>query len=100
MDAFGKTLAEAMACGTPVVCFDATGPKDIVDHQVNGYRAKPFDPADIACGIEWVCQHKNPTDLAYAAREKVISSFDFKVIAKQYIDLYNETITESNPFSF
>jgi len=36
MDAFGKTIAEAMGCGTPVVCFDATGPKDIVSHKVDG----------------------------------------------------------------
>ena len=42
MDAFGKTLVEAMLCGTPVVCFNATGPKDIVEHQINGYLAEPF----------------------------------------------------------
>ena len=55
MDAFGKTLAEAMACNTPVVCFDATGPKDIVDHKINGYKAIPFESRDLANGIEWVC---------------------------------------------
>ena len=37
MEAFGKTIAEAMACGTPAVCFDATGPRDIVQHQVDGH---------------------------------------------------------------
>jgi glycosyltransferase involved in cell wall biosynthesis len=39
MEAFGKTLVESMSCGTPVVCFDASGPKDIVFHKVDGYRA-------------------------------------------------------------
>ena len=53
MEAFGKTLAESLACGTPVVCFNATGPKDIVDHKVTGYKAHPFDPADLARGIKW-----------------------------------------------
>ena len=33
MDSFGKTLAESIACGTPVVCFDATGPSEIIDHK-------------------------------------------------------------------
>ena len=53
MDAFGKTLAESMSCGTPAVCFDATGPKDIVDHKLNGYKAFPFDTSDLTAGINW-----------------------------------------------
>ena len=57
MDAFGKTLAESMACATPVVCFDATGPMDIVDHKVNGYRAQPFEHEDLARGIEWILEN-------------------------------------------
>jgi glycosyltransferase involved in cell wall biosynthesis len=92
MEAFGKTLAEAMACGTPVVCFDATGPRDIVDHMVNGYRAIPFDPEDIARGIEWVCHHKNSAELARSARGKAITSFDNSIIANQYIELYQDIL--------
>ncbi len=52
MDAFGKTLAESMACGAPVVCFDATGPKDIVDHKNNGYKSSPYEAKDLAVGID------------------------------------------------
>ncbi|MEG3066598.1 glycosyltransferase [Acetomicrobium sp.] len=54
MEAFGKTIAEAMACGTPVVAFDANGPKDIIDHEINGYLAKPFEPEDL--------KKRNPMD--------------------------------------
>ena len=49
---FGKTAIEAMACGTPVVSFDISGLKDVVDHMENGYRARCFDPEDLALGIE------------------------------------------------
>jgi glycosyltransferase involved in cell wall biosynthesis len=96
MDAFGKTLAEAMACGTPVVCFDATGPRDIVDHLVNGYRAQPFEPEDLARGIEWVCHHPQSADLARLAREKSVTHFDYIEIAKQYFQLYKEIVDETN----
>ena len=90
MEAFGKTLAEAMACGTPVVCFDATGPKDIVTHKLDGYKARPFDPQDLAHGIEWVCGSENYDALCREARDKVLRLFDNEVIAKQYCELYEE----------
>ena len=88
MDAFGKTMAESMACGTPVVCFDATGPKDIVDHKENGYRASPYDAADLAKGIDWVVDNEDHEGLAERSRSKIVSMFDSKIIAKQYVDLY------------
>jgi glycosyltransferase involved in cell wall biosynthesis len=95
MEAFGKTIAESMACGTPVVCFDATGPKDIVTHKVDGYRAKPFDDKDLADGIDWICSNKNYNDLCLNARKKIVNNFDSTLIAKQYVDLYNDVLREA-----
>lgn len=91
MDAFGKTIAESMACGTPVVCFDATGPKDIVDHKKNGFRAKPFDPEDLARGMKWILADSDRyRKLSKNARKKVINEFDIDVIARKYKELYTE----------
>ncbi len=94
MDAFGKTLAESMSCGTPVVCFNATGPKYIVDHKINGYKAKPFESQDLANGIEWILNlDKNEyNQLCENAREKVEREFDSKIVAKKYIKLYEEIL--------
>ena len=92
MDAFGKTLSESMACGTPVVCFDSSGPKDIVDHQVNGYKAKPFDADDLRDGIKWVLNAPNYTELVNDARKKATDVFDNKVTAMQYQKLYTEML--------
>ncbi len=91
-ESFGKTIAEAMACGTPVVCFDAGGPRDIVDHSVNGYRAIPFDSEDLARGIEWIAGHVNPRQLSTSAREKIIQKFDCQVVARQYVELYRDIL--------
>jgi glycosyltransferase involved in cell wall biosynthesis len=92
MDAFGKTIAESMACGTPAVCFDATGPKDIITHKVDGYKAKPFVGEDLANGIEWVLNAPNYNDICNKAREKVIREFDSVVVAKKYVELYEEIL--------
>ena len=93
MDSFCKALAESMACGTPAVCFDATGPKDIVDHKLNGYKAKPFESDDLAKGIDWVIRDSSLNQkLALKAIEKVSVSFDSRIIAKKYIDLYHSLL--------
>lgn len=97
MDAFGKTLAEAMACGTPVVCFDATGPADVVEHRVTGYKAKPFDPSDLQAGIEWILSlpANELESLGKQARRRVVTLFDSQVIASQYLDLYKQILSNS-----
>ncbi|HEY9004639.1 MAG TPA: glycosyltransferase family 4 protein [Ohtaekwangia sp.] len=94
MDSFGKTLAEAMACGTPVVCFDATGPKDIVDHKINGYKAKPFSTMDLAEGIKWVLSNGGD-DLSGKARKKAVENFDSSIIAAKYQKLYIQLLEQT-----
>ena len=88
-EAFGKTIAEAMACGTPAVCFDVGGPKDIVDHHGNGYLARPLDAEDIAKGIRWIV-NSDYHALCESARNKIATTFDSKIIAQKYRELYEE----------
>ncbi len=92
-EAFGQTASESMSCGTPVVAFGTTGLLDIVDHQINGYLAEPFDTTDLAYGIKWVLEDSiRWKQLNQNAREKVIKEFDIIKVAKRYIDLYKDVI--------
>ena len=71
-EAFGKTLIEAMACGTPVVAFDSGGPRDIITHRHDGYLAEPYSADDLAAGIAWCLdQAKSGAGLGLRARAKV-----------------------------
>lgn len=47
-EAFGLVLVESLASGTPVVCADAGGPREIVDDDAIGRRFMPDDPSDLA----------------------------------------------------
>jgi glycosyltransferase involved in cell wall biosynthesis len=89
-EAFGQTASEALACGTPVVAFGATGLLDIVDHKVNGYLVKPFDPIDFSEGIRWALSIDE--NMKKAAVQKVESKFKLETVAKQYLQLYEELI--------
>lgn len=97
-ESFGQTVIEAMASGTPCVAFNCTGIKDIIDHKNNGYLALPYDFKDLSYGIEYILENaKQWKSLSYKAREKVVNSFDIKMVSKRYYELYNEIIiSESN----
>jgi len=86
IEAFGQTAAEANACGTPVVAFDTSGLRDIVEHRRNGYLAEAFDPEDFAAGILWVYQKLAATKERFKAdvRETAVKRFDYRVVAPQY----------------
>ena len=43
VDNLPQTGLEAQACGLPIVAFEANGIKDLVNHKIDGYLAKPFD---------------------------------------------------------
>ena len=88
---FVQTAAEALACGVPVVCFDATGLKDAVEHQRCGYRATPFSSDDLADGITWVlADDARYQILAARARAKVLEQFTLQRVAAQYQEIYSQ----------
>lgn len=90
-EAFGKTLIEAMACGTPVVAFASGGPLDIVDHRLNGYLAEPFRSRDLAAGISWCMDEiERGRNLGGAARAKIEAEFDIHAVAHRYTSLYRQ----------
>jgi len=91
-ESFGQTATESMACGTPVVAFAATGLLDIVDHKVNGYLAKPFDPKSLANGIMWVLKNPDKDSLSKNARLKIESTFDYSVVVKQHVKAYADLL--------
>jgi glycosyltransferase involved in cell wall biosynthesis len=92
-ESFGQTASEALACGTPVVAFNATGLKDIVDHQQNGYLAQPYVVDDFAKGIAWVLEDEQRLQkLSFYAREKAEREFTLELQAHRYTALFQEVI--------
>jgi len=90
-----NAIMESMACGTPVVGFDIGGNSDLIDHQKNGYLAKPFEVDDLARGIQSVLNAENYSELCLNARGKVFRKFDSELVAKKYINLYERILSKA-----
>ncbi len=91
-----NAIMESLACGVPVVGFDIGGNADMIDHERNGYLAKPFSTIDLAFGIEWVLNNYNYKILCQNARNKVLNNFDSVVLAEKYIELYKSIVDPIN----
>ncbi len=96
-ESFGQTAFEALACGTPVVAFNATGLKDIVEHRQTGYLARPYEIEDLARGIAWVLENPDRHQkLSQRARQKAEQEFTVELQARRYLSLFTELLSPAN----
>jgi glycosyltransferase involved in cell wall biosynthesis len=94
-EGLGQTATEACACGTPVVAFDTSGLRDVVEHRKNGYLARVLDAADLARGIAWVLgDFGRHQALRQAARQKAVQEFDLTTVAKRYHMVFQDVVKE------
>jgi glycosyltransferase involved in cell wall biosynthesis len=88
-DNLPNTVMESLACGTPCVAFNIGGMPDMIDHQQNGYLAKPFNTDDLAKGIVWVLEDEERLrKLGSNSREKVEQNFTLEIQARKYLSMY------------
>jgi len=93
-ETFGLMVAESMACGTPVVAFDNSGPRDIIDHKSNGFLAVYKEPDSITEGIRWIFNNNGSNKISGMAREKIVRKYSENVVIGEYLKLYNRVKTD------
>lgn len=84
-ETFGVAIAEAIACGVPVVATDCGGPTDFVTARV-GEIVPPNNAAALADAIVKVSRRKfDPADLARYATDR----FSHETVGSQLAELYD-----------
>lgn len=92
-----NVVMESLSCGTPVVAFKTGGMSDLIDHQVNGYLAKPFEPDDLATGILWVVNSPHRREmLSQQARKIAVERYAVIKIANRYVSLYQDILIQES----
>jgi len=92
LEAFGLTLAEAMACGTPVVAANAATASEIMGDA--GLLFKVGNSEDLAGKIINVLSNKNlRKELGTKALKRVLENFNWSKAARKYLDLYLSLVT-------
>ena len=85
-DAWPKTFAEAMYCGTPVVCFNRTSISEIVDHKINGYVVDDFDALSLKDGIDWLSDEVSKKALRPEKIQGKILNYSPEKIGLKYLN--------------
>lgn len=72
-DGFGLVMAQAMACGCPVIASEHTGAYELIDHGVNGFIVKPGDATALKIALESMAGEAPKKGFREAALKRVSS---------------------------
>jgi glycosyltransferase involved in cell wall biosynthesis len=89
-ESFGLVLAEALACGTPVVATRCGGPEDIVTEEV-GVLVPPEDAHALAAGITHVLDRRGDYD-PQVLRFHALQHFGLDSVGHRLKTLYEEAV--------
>lgn len=95
---FGVVLLEAMASGTPVVCADNIGFRQVIREGAPGRFVTPGDPAALAAGIAEVLDDPAlQTDWSVRGRAVVVERYSWPRVTGQVEAVYDEIRSSKGP---
>ena len=92
VESFGQVASESISCGTPVICFETSGLKDIVKDKISGLVAKPFSVSSLCEKIQQIIKTPNTerSKIAEQGRAHIVNNFSNSVIIKKYKNILND----------
>jgi glycosyltransferase involved in cell wall biosynthesis len=91
LEAFGIVQLEAMANYTAVIASDIPGPNSVMDEGKTGFLVPKQDSQAIAQKVnEMLANPQKAIEMGKAGRRLVEQKYEWKTIAQQVVELYNE----------
>ena len=96
-ESFGIVLLEALASGTPVVCSDIPGYRDVVRDDVEGRLVAPGDPAALGEAIRALAVRRGHRDVLGAAARERAERFAWPHVAEEVEQAYEDAVAVPLP---
>jgi phosphatidylinositol alpha-mannosyltransferase len=93
LGSFGITLLEAMACGTPIVCYDTPGFRSVVEHEQQALMTPPGDVSEFANALVRLLDDADLRARMGQAGRAHASAFAWPRIAEQTLAVYDRLVT-------
>ncbi|HTT16001.1 MAG TPA: glycosyltransferase family 4 protein [Thermoplasmata archaeon] len=89
LEGFGLAVAEAMACGLPVVISDMPGVREVIDDGVHGLLVEPLLAEDLAAKLRLLLDDPaKARAMGAAGRRRAEERYGLRRVATQLIRLY------------
>ena len=95
-ESFGIVLAEAMAAGAPIVASDLDAFRRVLRNGRAGELFANGDPADLARAAALLLDDPGRRQLLSAAAAAAVSSYDWSVVAKDVVNVYETVVLGAN----
>jgi glycosyltransferase involved in cell wall biosynthesis len=93
-------LIEALACGTPIVAFEAGGVPEVVRHMETGYLARYKDADDLSHGIQVLLQDERlRSRMGQRGRAIAEAEHSLEVQGRRYVNIYEEVLKSTHALS-
>lgn len=92
---FGITLLEAMACGTPIVCSDIVGFRDVVRNDHEALMVPCGDPGGLAAALARVLDDPALRLRLSTEGRSCVSRYGWPVVTDDVVAVYDEVTTRA-----
>jgi glycosyltransferase involved in cell wall biosynthesis len=86
-------VLEALSTGLPVVTTNVGGIPEIIKSGRNGFLVQPSNARELADSVLYYLEHPSAaSEMAFLARKTILERFDWRLIVKKVLKVYDEVL--------